>query len=115
MNTLRLATEAEVESIKSVGDLGPSCTVIALDTSAGPILAVIRRPIEVDPIIFPEGTSSKVKYVFWRDIVTGLKFQGADSFYFNLHADDDLQRGVVKSLGAEEVSTAPDIRYKKVL
>ncbi len=115
MNTLRLATEAEVESIKLVGDLGGTSTVIALDTDKGPILAVIRRPVEVDPVIWPEGTSDKTKYVFWRDIITGLKFQAVESLYFNIAADNAGMQKIAKSLGAETVSAAPELRFKRAL
>jgi hypothetical protein len=115
MNTLRLATEAEVESIKSVGDLGGTSTVVALDTDKGPILAVIRRPVEVDPVIWPEGTSDKTKYVFWRDIITGLKFQAVESLYFNIRADNTSMLKIAESLGAETISPAPELRWKKVL
>ncbi len=115
MNTVRLATEAEIESIKDFSDLGPTCTVVALDTDKGPILAVIRRPVEVNPVIWPEGVPDRVKYVFMRDIATGLKFQLADSFYFNVLAENEAMRKVAATLGAEEVSPAPEIRYKKVL
>ncbi len=115
MNIPRLATEAEVESIKDKAALDSSCTAIAWDTEKGTVLAVIRRPIELDPVIFPESFPDKLKYFFWLLEATGLKHQGADCFYFNIKADDASMLKVAESLGAEPISEAPEIRFKKAL
>jgi len=116
MDLIRAATPAEVESIKDKADIQPTSFVVALDSPQGTILAVVRRPVEVDPVLFPEGLNDRMKYIFVRDIANGLKWQGETSFYFNTAADgNESWHKVIKSFGAEQVSPGPEIRWKKVL
>jgi hypothetical protein len=115
VNQLRAATTAEIESIRDKSDLDPTCQVVALDTPKGAIIGVIRRPVELDPVHFPEGVDDRHKTVFARDVANGLLFMGVTHFYFNVPADDAKWLAVIQNWGAESVSPAPELRFKKVL
>src|SRR5579859_1330634 len=105
MKRLRMATPEEVEGLQAKSDLDASCSVLALDTADGTAFAVVRMPVEVDPVYFPEGFSDKLKAFFMRDLETYLSARGAFSYYFNIHADDSNEqwRKVVQTWGAEMV------------
>lgn len=117
MNLLRAATQEECDRIATSSDLDQTCQIIALDTPKGPILSVVRRAVEVDPVHMPEGYTPKHFSAFIRDISTYLLGQGVTHYYFNLHAGEESKhyRDAIESWGAVQVSTAPDIRYKKVI
>lgn len=117
MNRLRLATEEEIAKIKDTSDLGPTCYVLALDTQQGTILGVVRMPVEVDPVYFPEGLSDKLKLFFMRDIETHLSAKGAMSYYFNIVASEENQAWIdtAKNFGAQQVSKVPELRFMKPL
>ena len=116
MNLIRPATEAEIASIRDRADIQPTSLVVALDTPQGAILGVIRWPVELNPVIFPEGLPDRLKYVFVRDVANGLKFKGETSFYFQIPTEDnEAWLKVVKTFGAEQVSPVPEFRMKKVL
>lgn len=115
MQLIRPATEEEVKSIADSADLSDGTVVVALDTPKGPILAVLRYPVEVDPVVFPEGCDNRQKFIFMRDVATGLKWQGRASFYFNIKADDAEWLQTAEKWGAERVSEAPEYRLKKAL
>lgn len=111
---IRVATQEEVDSIKSNSDC-QGCMVLALDTPDGTPLAVVRTVVEVDPVIYPEGLSDRSKAVFQRDIETVLAAQGVAKYYFNVHATNDKMLHVAQTLGAVAQSTEPEIRFAKVL
>jgi hypothetical protein len=120
LNTLRPATPEEIEKIKATSDLDQTCMVIALDSQKGTSLAVLRVPVEVDPVYFPEGVEPRFKLLFMRDIENFLFGKGVSSFYFNLPASDDFKayRDAIsnpQTFGAVAVSPQPDIRFKKQL
>lgn len=115
MKRLRLATPEEVEGIRETSDLDPSCIVLALDTQAGTAMAVVRMPVEVDPVYFPAEFSDKLKVFFIRDIETYLSAKGATSYYFNVHAEDEKWIENIKSWGCEQVSETSEIRFKQKL
>lgn len=116
-NLLRPATKDEFESIKASSDIGPNCTVVALDTPNGAILSVVRQCWEVDPMHFPEGCDSRHKAAFLRDICHYMVGLGAPSFYFNINASEEFAafREAVVVRGAEQVSVVPEIRFKRDL
>lgn len=115
LQRIRLAKQEEIDKIKEFSDLNGG-VVFALDTPEGPALAVIRTAVEVDPVIYPEGMSSKMKLIFQRDIETVLSAQGAASYYYNIHTDNQEAIHVAEhSFGAVRTSTAPEFRFKKVL
>lgn len=117
MKRLRVATPEEIEGFKDKADLDPSTLVLALDTQAGTAFGVIRTAIELDPVLFPDGFSDKMKAIFLRDVETFLSAKGAFSYYFNIHSDESQAdwRSVVQNYGAVQVSTEPELRFKKVL
>ena len=115
MERIRLATKEEVESIKAVADLSEGCLVLALTTQSGVPLAAIRTVVEADPMIFPADFPDRLKAVFVRDIETTLAAKGAPFYYFNIAASDEAWQKVALGWGAEQVSPAPEIRFKKSL
>ena len=117
MKRIRVATVEEVESIKGVSDLDPSCIVLALDTGSGTPLAVVRTAIEVDPVHFPPDFPDRLKMVFMRDVETVLAAKGVDHYYFNIVNAPETQtyRDTMIHWGATPVSEAPETRFKKVL
>ena len=115
MEPLRPATEQEVAGIADFADLGPGCSVWALDTPQGVILGVVRQAWELDPVFFPPNLQDRWKVVFARDVANGLLMVGVPQFYFQVDASDKTWQQIVEKWGAETVSAAPEMRYKKVL
>lgn len=118
MNRIRLATVEEVKSIAPVSDLDESCLVFALDTQQGTPLGVVRTVVEIDPVVYPEtwkGNNERLKMLFQRDLETIIFAKGAPKYYFNVHADDKKMVDAMATLGAENISTAPEFRFRKRL
>jgi hypothetical protein len=115
MKRIRLATPEEIESIKPVSDLDEGCTVMALETHKGTGLAVRRVCQEIDPMIPASDWDTKLRAMFTRDLETVLAAQGVKYYYFNVAADDIAWQDVVKNWGAEQVSIAPMLRFKRTL
>lgn len=115
MNRIRLATPAEVDSIKETSDLTPDCLVLALDTQVGTPTAVVRNVVEVDPVAFPLGFPDRLKYMFMRDIETFLSAKGISSYYFNLHSNDPEYIKTMTHFGAQQTSTQEEFRFRKNL
>ena len=115
MKRLRIATAAELESIREKSDLGQGCIVLALDTAQGVGLAVVRTAVEVDPVYFPDSWNTKLKTFFVRDIETFLSAKGVDAYYFNVNAQAEEWIEHVKHWGAECVSPSPELRFKQTL
>jgi hypothetical protein len=117
INRIRVATKEEIAAIADVSDLGPTCTVLALDTPEGAMKAVIRTAIEIDPVIYPEPDklSMRMRAMFWRDLETVLAAQGATKYYFNVHVTNKAMCDTVKTWGAFQLSTEPEFRFSKVL
>jgi hypothetical protein len=115
INRIRVATPEEVKGIAEHSDLGPGCTVLALDTPEGVAFAVVRTVVEVDPVLYPEKMSARMKAIFQRDVETVLAAQGVQAYYFNIKADNEGMLAVANTLGAAAMSVGPEIRFKKVL
>lgn len=115
MNRIRLATVEEVESIKKYSDLADGDIVLALNTQQGVPLAVVRTAVEVDPVIYPEGLHDRMKAMFQRDVETILVAKGVTRYYFNVHVSNTPMLEVAKTLGAEQMSTEPEYRFRVVL
>lgn len=118
MNRIRLASEEEVKAIAPVADLDGTCLVFALDTQQGTPLGVVRTVVEVDPVVYPDswrGTNERLKMLFQRDLETIIFAKGAAKYYFNVHADDETMVKAMGTLGAENISTAPEFRFRKRL
>lgn len=112
MDIIRLATEEEVEKIKNTSDLSYATSVI---TFGGEDFAVFRNCFEIDPMIFGPNTDNRRKRLFGMNLETALRLQGVREYYFNVKVEDESFRQVVEHMGATPTSTAPEIRYKKVL
>lgn len=115
MNRIRLATPEEVKQIEAHSDLDETSLVLGLDTREGVPLAVVRTVIEVDPVIYPEGLPDRLKALFQRDVETFLYAKGAMRYYFNVHVANEPMLRVAQTLGAEQMSTAPEFRFRKRL
>jgi len=117
MNRIRVATSEEVEKVKDFSDLDLGCVALALDTQRGTGIAIRRICTEVDPMISGQDWTTRDKVLFIRDIETVLSAQGTSHYYFNVLADDANKewRENLVHWGAEQVSTAPVLRYKKIL
>jgi hypothetical protein len=112
MDIVRLATPEEVQAISSHSDLTPTSTVI---TFGGKDFAVLRLVTEMDPVIFAPDTTDKRKLLFLMNLETSARLQGLQELYFNIHADDEAWISVAQHWGAQRTSTAPELRFKKVL
>jgi hypothetical protein len=112
MDAVRLATPEEIAAIESTSDLSYGTSVF---TMGGKDMAVVRNCYEIDPMYFAEDSGTKRKLIFAMNLESILRFQGIKEIYFNVKDGDDDFRGVVETWGAHPTSTAPEIRYKKVL
>lgn len=115
MQAIRLATPEEVEGIKAKADLSLGCTVLVLESPAGKTFAVLRQCWEIDPVIVEGEDAGRRKAMMFFGLETGLNMLGVPEYYFNINATDEAWQGVVKNWGAEQVSEAPELRFKKVL
>lgn len=115
MRPIRLATPAEIDSIKDRADLGPGCTILAFDSPGGKTFAVLRQCYEIDPVIVEGDDSGKRKALMFFGLETGLAMLGVPQYYFNIKQEDVEWQAVVKNWGAEQVSPSPELRFKKVL
>lgn len=114
---IRQATEEEINKIRDSSDLMPGHTqVFALDSDAGGAdIAVVRNCVEVNPVIYAEGTNDVRRARFLYALEERLLGAGIDRYYFQLKADDEHYIKVVKSWGAEQVSPHPELRMLKVI
>lgn len=116
MNRIRLATEDEIAAIKDCSDLDTGCQVVALDTQQGTVTAVMRIATEVNPVHFPENMSTKLKLLFMRDIETTLWSKGVTHYYLQIPAsDEEYIEAMTKTFHCEQVSPAPELKFKKIL
>jgi hypothetical protein len=115
MNRIRPATLEEIEAIRTKSDLDDSCFVLALNTQQGVPTAVVRTAVEVDPVHYPEGLHDRMKAMFQRDIETVLVAKGVAKYYFNVHVSNQAMLDVAKTLGAEQISTEPEYRFRVIL
>lgn len=118
MEGIRLATQEEIDRIKTGADLGPTTSVIAWSgkTEEDTILAVLRQATELEPVYF-NGAAATRKAMFIWGVENMLRFLGTKEYYFNMPTDDASKewRETVTHWGAEQVSVAPELRFKKVL
>lgn len=116
MEGIRLATPEEIEAIRKESDLGPTTSVLAFPGKEGTIFGCLKTVCELDPVFY-NGASAQRKAMFTWGVENMLRFNGVPFYYFNILADDSMSewRNVVKNWGAQEVSPAPEIRFKKVL
>lgn len=117
MEALRLATPEEVAKISDGMDLTVNSTVVAFPKKNGePDLAVLRQCMELDPVIFSEGTDDRRKAMFVWAIESGLKIMGiVPEIYFNIDTADEKWQHVIENFGGVRTSKVAEFRYKKSL
>lgn len=118
MDNLRLATAEEIAKLQLTSDITPQTTVVAFDNAqtGQPDFAVLRQVFEVDPMLFADGTNSRRKAMFVWALENSFRIMGTpQAYYFNVLASDETWQGVVKTWGAEQISAAPELRFKKLL
>ena len=118
MDKIRLATIEETKSIAAQSDLGPSSSVLAFENAktGRPDLAVLRSVTEIDPVFFDAESSAHRKAIFIWAVENTLRVMGGvPAYYFNVSPADAEWRETVEKWGAETVSKAPELRYKKFL
>lgn len=111
MDKIAFATPEDVAHIADKMDITPTSSVL---TFGGKDTAVIRDAREID-MHFADDTSDRRKLFFLTNIETALRLQGTKELYFNVPADDETYINVMKNWGAENISTTPTVRFKKVL
>jgi hypothetical protein len=114
MNRIRVATQKEAEEFSKKYD-GRGGTLLALDVPEGTMYAVVRTAVEVDPVVYPENATIRMKAMFQRDIETVLAAQGTPCYFFNVHASNESMLETAKHFGAVQQSTEPELRFVKAL
>lgn len=115
---IRLATPEEISKIAKISDLTASSSVWAFpdnNPEKEPILGVIRQCYEVDPIHFPEGTSDQRKVLYAWGIFNILRSMNVPEIYFNVGISQEQYIKVLEKLGAENLNTEPQFRFKKAI
>ena len=114
--TLRLATPDEIERIKDYSDLTSVTSVIAYARKDEPSdLAVLRLAPELDPVIFTPETPPQQKRDFIRLVEAHMRCSGGREYYFNASPEDKEWLSVITGWGAQQVSKAPELRFKMYL
>jgi hypothetical protein len=114
INRIRVAKPEEAEEFGKKYD-SRGGTLLALDIPEGTMYAVVRTAVEVDPIIYPEKTPTRMKVMFIRDIETVLAAQGVPQYFFNVHCSNEDMLQFVKHYGATQQSTEPEFRFIRTL
>ena len=114
---LRYATPEEVAKIAIGGDITTDSVVLAMSNNdKEPDLAVIRRCVELDPVIFSPDTGTARRARFIWAIENYLRLQGVPEYYFDVHQSaSDAWVTAIKKLGATKISTELQNRYRKIL
>jgi hypothetical protein len=113
VDKIRLATEAEVATIRDTSVLTDRSSVFAFGDN-DPDLAVFRMQMEMDPVYFAPSTDNRRKAMFVWALENGLRMMGTVPHYsFSVKADDTAWQKVVENWGAERISPSPEVRYIK--
>jgi hypothetical protein len=114
---IRMATVEEVDGIRDRADLIPDNTwVLAMDAERGtPDLAVVKRCVEVNPVIYGTETNDIRRARFLYALEERLLTVGADRYYFQVDATKEDYIKTVKHWGAEQISPLPEFRFLKVI
>ena len=110
INRIRVATQEEAKTFAETHD-GRGGTLLALDVPEGTMYAVVRTVVEVDPVVYPENASTRMKAMFHRDIETVLAAQGVTQYYFNTHVTNTEFQEFSKHWGAQQISKEPELRF----
>jgi len=119
MEDIRLASPEEIEQFSKNADFipGQSTMVVFPNGDKQPDVAVIRHVVEMDPVIFSPESGLQRRLFFVCNLETSLRLMGTPVYYCNVLADDENAqwRSVIEKRGAEPISMAPEIRYKRRL
>lgn len=108
----RLATSEEIEGIRDKSDLMPGHTEVwELDGS----LAVVRNPVEVNPIIWSPDINDRKKATFMWLLEERLLGAGVDRYYSQIDCKDEHWQKVAENWGFERVSPVPEFRYLRLI
>jgi hypothetical protein len=113
---IRVATEAEVESIKSKADLTSATRVWAWPSKESVDIAVIRQCTEIDPMFFAESSNASRKAFFAWGLMNMLRAQGVSEVYFDIDAEgSESFIQLMENMGAEKTTAKPQFRFKMVI
>lgn len=114
---IRLATEDEINTIRDKSDLLPGGTqVLALDNDKGGAdLAVVRRCVELNPVIYADETNDLRRARFVYALEERFLGAGIDRYYFQVDVSKTDYINTLKHWGAEQVSPVPEYRFLKVI
>jgi hypothetical protein len=114
---IRLASAEEIEGIRDKADLMPGCTwVYALDAEKGtPDIAVVRRPVEVNPVIYGSETTDQRRLRFIYALEARLLGAGIDRYYSMFDATKTEYIRTMEHFGFERISPVPEIRMLRII
>jgi hypothetical protein len=117
MRHIRLATTEEIDSIRDKADLMPDNThVLALDADKGsPDIAVVRRCVEVNPVIYGSETNDLRRVRFIYSLEERLLGAGVDRYYSQFDASKEDYMKVMEHYGFERISPQPEYRYLRII
>lgn len=114
LSKIRLATPEEIQKIESFSDLHDGTTVLAFGEGDDTDFAVLRNLIEIDPLISAKENTKRKALFVWA-IENMLRFQGVKRYYFNILPDNEEWKQAVEHWGAQQLSKAPELRFRKDL
>jgi hypothetical protein len=117
MKHIRMATAAEIDEIRPKADLMPDSTyVLALDADRGsPDLAVVRRCVEVNPVVYGSETTDARRVRFIYALEERLLGAGVDRYYSQFDSSKTDYLKVMENWGFERVSSVPEYRYLRII
>lgn len=117
LEPIRLATPEEVQSIAETADLTPHSAVYAFDNhkTGKPDLAVVRQCVEIDPMCLAPDSNTARQVAFVWSLQNTLRAFGNTEFYFSVKPSDTEWLRNISKWGAQQVSTEPELRFRKNL
>jgi hypothetical protein len=112
LDHIRLATQEEIDLIKDRSDILPGKTQVY---AKGTIRAVVRFPVEANPIIWGEGVTDREKVAFMYALEERMLGAGFDRYYVQIDAADEQWIKVIENWGFQRVSPIPEFRYLRLI
>jgi hypothetical protein len=114
---IRLATQEEATGIVKVADLTPQSQIWVWPNEKGESdIGVLRRCLELDPVIFGETSGNQRKALFYWALLNMLRATGNTEVYFSIDADSPQEYiDILKKMGGEQTTEKPQLRFKVVL
>jgi hypothetical protein len=112
LSHIRLATEAEIETIKDQSDILPGHTTVLEHEGS---FAVIRNPVEVNPCIWPKDINDVKKARFIYSLEERLLGAGIDRYYSQIAVEDERWQKVIENWGFQRVSPVAEYRYLRLI